>query len=176
MWGALSEEKTGLSFVATIISNTCHPYLQFYSQSQSYVTTDGQSACLSWCQASIWGPRPHFYHCQTVACLLMCGAFSDKTGRLVSSLYSLGTVCIENTFSNSFLIFHAYPLPWIYVYRVVIFISHYVTIYTYINNIYIYMCVDGCQANFLTESCNLQRLIDIQLIKRWSTLMLWTCQ
>jgi hypothetical protein len=44
---------------------------------QSYVTTDGQSASLSWCQASIWGLRPDFYNCQTVAGLLMWGALSD---------------------------------------------------------------------------------------------------
>jgi hypothetical protein len=39
------------------------------SQSLSYVTTDGQSASLSWCQAPIWGPIPDFYYCQTVASL-----------------------------------------------------------------------------------------------------------
>jgi hypothetical protein len=50
-------------------------------QSQSYVTTDGQSASLSWCQAPIWGPRPDFYYCQTVAGLLMWGALSyQRTG------------------------------------------------------------------------------------------------
>jgi hypothetical protein len=31
------------------------------SQSQSYITTDGQSANLSWCQAPIWAPRPIFF-------------------------------------------------------------------------------------------------------------------
>jgi hypothetical protein len=31
-----------------------------YCQSQSYVTTDSQSASLSWCQAPIWDPRPIF--------------------------------------------------------------------------------------------------------------------
>jgi hypothetical protein len=30
------------------------------SQSQSYITTDGQSASLSWCQPPIWDPRPIF--------------------------------------------------------------------------------------------------------------------
>jgi hypothetical protein len=30
------------------------------SQSQSYITTDGQSASLFWCQAPIWHPRPIF--------------------------------------------------------------------------------------------------------------------
>jgi hypothetical protein len=28
--------------------------------SQSYITTDSQSASLSWCQAPIWDPRPIF--------------------------------------------------------------------------------------------------------------------
>jgi hypothetical protein len=48
------------------------------SQSQSYGTTDGQSASLSCCQAPIWGLRPDFYYCQTVAGLLMWGALSDE--------------------------------------------------------------------------------------------------
>jgi hypothetical protein len=48
------------------------------SQSQSYVTTDGQSASLSWCQAPIWGLRPDFYYCQTIAGLLMWDAISDE--------------------------------------------------------------------------------------------------
>jgi hypothetical protein len=49
--------------------------------SQSYVTTDGQSASLSWCQAPIWGLRPDFYYCQTDAGLLMWDAFSgERTG------------------------------------------------------------------------------------------------
>jgi hypothetical protein len=48
------------------------------SHSQSYVTTDGQSASLSWCQASIWGPRPDFYYCQTVAGLLMWSVVSNE--------------------------------------------------------------------------------------------------
>jgi hypothetical protein len=30
MWGALSEERKGLSFVAVTVSSTRHPYLQFY--------------------------------------------------------------------------------------------------------------------------------------------------
>jgi hypothetical protein len=48
------------------------------SQSQNYVTTYGQSASLSWCQAPIWGLRPDFYYRQTVAGLLMRGAHSDE--------------------------------------------------------------------------------------------------
>jgi hypothetical protein len=36
-------------------------------ESESCVTTDGQSASLSWNKAPIWGLRPDFYNCQTVA-------------------------------------------------------------------------------------------------------------
>jgi hypothetical protein len=48
-----------------------------WSQSQSYVKPNSQSASLSWCQAPIRGPRPNCYYCQTVAGLLMC-SFCDK--------------------------------------------------------------------------------------------------
>jgi hypothetical protein len=48
------------------------------SESESYVTTDGQSASLFWNKASIWGLRPDFYYCQTVAVLLMWGALSEE--------------------------------------------------------------------------------------------------
>jgi hypothetical protein len=47
-------------------------------QPESYITTDGQSASLSWNKAPTWDWRPDFYYCQTVAGLLMCGALSDK--------------------------------------------------------------------------------------------------
>jgi hypothetical protein len=47
------------------------------SRSQTSVTTDGQSASLSWSQAPIWGLQSDFYHCQTIAGLLW-GAFSDE--------------------------------------------------------------------------------------------------
>jgi hypothetical protein len=43
-----------------------------HGQSQSYVTTDGPSASLSWCQAPIWGPKARI--------LLLsdsCGGFVD---------------------------------------------------------------------------------------------------
>jgi hypothetical protein len=41
------------------------------SQSQIYVTTDGQSASLSWNKAHVWGLTLHFYYCQAVAGLLV---------------------------------------------------------------------------------------------------------
>jgi hypothetical protein len=50
-------------------------------ESESYVTTDGQSASLSWNKAPIWGLRPDFYYCKTVAGLLIWDALSDdRTG------------------------------------------------------------------------------------------------
>jgi hypothetical protein len=51
------------------------------SRSQSYVTTDGQPASLSWCQAPIWDLRPDFHCCHTVASVLMWGVLSgERTG------------------------------------------------------------------------------------------------
>jgi hypothetical protein len=51
------------------------------SESESYVTTDGQSASLSWNKAPIWGLRPDLCYCQSVAGLLMWGVLSDgRTG------------------------------------------------------------------------------------------------
>jgi hypothetical protein len=41
------------------------------SESESYVTTDGQLVSLSWKKAPIWGLKPDFYYCQTIAVLLM---------------------------------------------------------------------------------------------------------
>jgi hypothetical protein len=48
------------------------------AESESYITTDGQSASLSWNKAPTWGLRLDFYYCQTVMSLLMWGALSDK--------------------------------------------------------------------------------------------------
>jgi hypothetical protein len=60
------------------------------SQSQSYVTTDGQSASLSWCQAPIWDLKPDFF-CLTVAGLLMWGALSDERTVLSFTMYNIFT-------------------------------------------------------------------------------------
>jgi hypothetical protein len=52
-------------------------------ESESYTTTDGQSASLSWNKAPFWGLRPDLDYCPTVAGLLMWGALSDeRTGLL----------------------------------------------------------------------------------------------
>jgi hypothetical protein len=46
--------------------------------SESYVTTDGQSASLSLNKASTWGLLPDFYCCKAIAVLLIWGALSDE--------------------------------------------------------------------------------------------------
>jgi hypothetical protein len=66
-----------LKFALRLVSPSPNSQLNC-SQSQSYVTTDGQSASLSWCQAPIWGLRPDFYYCQTVVGLLTWDALSDE--------------------------------------------------------------------------------------------------
>jgi hypothetical protein len=56
MWGALSEARTGLSFKISAGSRQRSHYRRLRIlkvKSQSYVTTEGQSASLSWCQAPI---------------------------------------------------------------------------------------------------------------------------
>jgi hypothetical protein len=47
-------------------------------ESESYITTDGQSVSPCWNKAPIWGLRPDFYFCQTIAGLLIWGALSDE--------------------------------------------------------------------------------------------------
>jgi hypothetical protein len=41
--------------------------------SESYVTTDGQPASLSWNKAPFWGLRPDLYYCLTVAVFFYLG-------------------------------------------------------------------------------------------------------
>jgi hypothetical protein len=55
-----------------------HRTLHSKSQSQSYITTDGQPASLSWNKAPIWGLRPDLDYYLTVAGLLVWGALSDE--------------------------------------------------------------------------------------------------
>jgi hypothetical protein len=53
---------------------TAVPFQLNHSSESKYVTTESQSACLSWNKAPIWGLRPDLYYCLTVAGLLMWGA------------------------------------------------------------------------------------------------------
>jgi hypothetical protein len=52
------------------------------SESESYITTDGQSASLSWNKAPVWGLRPDFYYCQKVAGLFVWSVLSLTRGRV----------------------------------------------------------------------------------------------
>jgi hypothetical protein len=49
-------------FVHSVQEETQMVYFDghWVSQIQSYITTDSQSASLSWCQAPIWDPPPIF--------------------------------------------------------------------------------------------------------------------
>jgi hypothetical protein len=77
----LANRFIGYSLVVTTNTYKTFKITIITSQSQSYVTTDGQSARLSWNKAPIWGLRPDIYYCQTTAGLLMRGALSHgRTG------------------------------------------------------------------------------------------------
>jgi hypothetical protein len=64
------------------------------SHSQSYVTTDGQSASLPYNKAPIWGIRLDFYYYQTIAGLLMSGALSDERTGLSFTMYNVQYIYI----------------------------------------------------------------------------------
>jgi hypothetical protein len=73
----LPNSQAGGYLTPTSLSSHCVSKL-LCNECESYVTTDGQSASLSWYKAPIWGLRPDLYYCLTVAGLLMCGALSDE--------------------------------------------------------------------------------------------------
>jgi hypothetical protein len=70
-------------------------------QSQSYVTTDGQLASLSWCQALIWDLRPDFFLCLTIAGLLVWGALSDERKGLSFIIYNVQYIYILHVITLS---------------------------------------------------------------------------
>jgi hypothetical protein len=59
-----------------------HAGLISYSQNQgqSNVTADGRSACLSWCQAPIWGLRPDVYYRHEILGLMSDAVSDERTG------------------------------------------------------------------------------------------------
>jgi hypothetical protein len=65
-------------------------------ESESYVATDGQSASLSWNKAPLWGLRPDFYYCLTVAGLSMWGALSDERMGLSFTTAASPRLCIHS--------------------------------------------------------------------------------
>jgi hypothetical protein len=55
-----------------------------WTESESYVMTDGQPASVSWNKAPIWGLQPDlYYYCLTVAGLLILGALWQEDGPIV---------------------------------------------------------------------------------------------
>jgi hypothetical protein len=80
-------------------------------QSQSYVTTDGQSASLSWNKAPIWGLRPDLYYCLTVTGFLMWGALSDERTGL-----SFARVTVRSKSVCTIYILHVIKRMYIYIY------------------------------------------------------------
>jgi hypothetical protein len=89
------------------------------SKSKSkFLTTDGQSASLSWNKASIWGLRPDLYYCLTIAGLLMWGALSDER---------TGLSFIRVTVSSSKSVVSMYNLHftcyWMYVYMYIQYVQ-----------------------------------------------------
>jgi hypothetical protein len=82
----------GLSYQLLNWLSACRfPFDSLVGQNQSYVTTDGQSASLSWNKALIWGLRADLYYCQTVAGLLMWGALSDERTGLSFARYTVSS-------------------------------------------------------------------------------------
>jgi hypothetical protein len=73
----LVEESLPLARLALRVCSSLRVVIE--SESQSYITTYGQSASLSWNKAPIWGLRTDFYYCQTFAGLLMWGTLSDES-------------------------------------------------------------------------------------------------
>jgi hypothetical protein len=62
----------------------------------------GQPASLSWNKAPIWGLRPDFYYCLTVAGLLMRGSLSDERTGLSFTIAAGPRQCSDSRV----------PVPW----------------------------------------------------------------
>jgi hypothetical protein len=82
------------------------------SESESYVTTDGQSASLSWNKAPIWGLRPDFYYCET-ARVCWRGALSLTRGQVcrLHLLLVLASAVILGT-RDHILVSHIWDFPF----------------------------------------------------------------
>jgi hypothetical protein len=90
--------------------------IKWLSQSQSYVTTDDQSASLSWNKVPIWGLRPDLYYCLTVAGLLKWGTLSDERTGL--------------SFARVTAVISLLPVYTIYILHVIKLICIYMYVYT----------------------------------------------
>jgi hypothetical protein len=75
--GCLSPYRTTSVHSSSVTNNHCS-HTELCYESESYVTTDGQPASLSWNKAPIWVLRPDLDYCLTVTGLLLWGAVSDE--------------------------------------------------------------------------------------------------
>jgi hypothetical protein len=109
------EKNVGRFTILQIILGRLHANLRSQSQSQNFVTTDGQSVSLSWCQAPIWDLRPIFFpHSVWQLRVCWCGAPSLTRGRSVicqsqSAVVSLLSVC-------TIYILHVIKRMYVYMY------------------------------------------------------------
>jgi hypothetical protein len=67
-----------MNFLYDVASQNTATKSSSQSQSQSHVTTDDQSASLSWYKAPMWGLRADFYFCRAVADFLIWDALSEE--------------------------------------------------------------------------------------------------
>jgi hypothetical protein len=82
-------------------------------ESESYVTSDVQSASLSWNKAPIWGLWTHIYYCLKITVLFLWGALSDERTRL-SFVYATGPRQCSSSWVRSPLLSRPYLLPQIW--------------------------------------------------------------
>jgi hypothetical protein len=97
---AVSHQNPGLLFTTRLwTEHSCNWLVK--SQSQNYITTNGQSASLSRNKAPIWGLRPDIYYCQTVVALLMWGGlFDERTDLRLQLLLALANAVILRSESH----------------------------------------------------------------------------
>jgi hypothetical protein len=78
-WGVISQS---LTFVSHTSSAFVWVIPISYSESESYITTEDQSASLSRNKAPIWGLRPDLYYVRELCFCCWLGAVSLTTGRV----------------------------------------------------------------------------------------------
>jgi hypothetical protein len=78
------------------------------SQSQSYVTTDGQSASLLWYKAHIWGFGPDLYYSQTLESLLWSALSDERTGLSFASVAVSSNKSVVSKYNLHFTCYSMY--------------------------------------------------------------------
>jgi hypothetical protein len=131
-------------------------------QSQSSVTTDGQTVLVS---SRIWGTRPDFCYCQLRVC--SCGAPSLMRGRVcrlplllalaspgiftaVATLNWLDALAIQPRGGPNSRQFTTVPLLWCHVYIGRLFCLHYFELSAAISQ----HCSVGIHAAYTSDSCH----------------------